>query len=95
MRMQIFPNGITLWLSARDTQDWATKPGAAWPCSELAGKRLCASFDLNGLVELTIDGKSGEVPCDEFNAITSDFLAQKLPRDHPCWDVCVGQFLNS
>jgi hypothetical protein len=45
-------------------------------------------------VDLTIDGGRGDqdVCCDEFNAITSDFLKQKLPQNHPCYFITVGQF---
>jgi hypothetical protein len=32
------------------------------------------------------------VPADEFNAITSDFLRDALPPDHPAWFATVGQF---
>lgn len=82
-----------LWLSAQDTYDWARKTGATWPCSELANHRLFAAFDKHGLYDLTIDWEAGkDCPGDEFNAITSDFLAKKLPEDHPAWFVTVGQF---
>lgn len=67
-------NTVKLWLSANDTYAWANRPGAAWPCSFLAGKRLFAEFDDGDLVDYAVDGKCGEVPVDEFNAITSDFL---------------------
>lgn len=93
MRVQISDSSVRLWLSATDTDNWARKPGAAWPGSQLAGHRLFAEFDRSGLIDFAIDGRS-ETDCDgnEFNAITSDALAQRLPKDHPCWDVCVGQF---
>ena len=45
MRTQITDSGVKLWLSANDTYRWATRPRAAWPCSELAGNRLFAEFD--------------------------------------------------
>ena len=50
MRTQITDSGVKLWLSANDTHRWATRPHAAWPCSELSGKRLFAEFDRGGLV---------------------------------------------
>ena len=92
-RLQDNGDSVCLWASASDTYDWAHEIGAAWPCSELAGRRFFAAFDTNGLVDLTVDGKDGVgIPCDEFNAITSDLLAERLPADHPCYFVTVGQF---
>jgi hypothetical protein len=99
MRLKIHPDSVILWLSARDTSDWATRPGAAWPCSTLADHRICAEFDRNGLVDLTIDGRSlgkhADVDCNEFNACTSDHLRGKLPIDHPAYLVAVGQFQSA
>ena len=31
-------------------------------------------------------------PVDEFNAVIADSLRGKLPEDHPCYFVVVGQF---
>lgn len=73
-------NSLTLWLSANDTYEWARR----WPGSTLSNRRLCATFESNGdLAELTINGR-WDLDCDghEFNAITSDFLAQRVPG-HP------------
>lgn len=93
MRTHITPDQITLWLSKRDTYDWAHRANASWPCSTIAGKSLCASFDDNGLYNITINGRdTGEVDGHEFNAITSDFLRAKLPEAHPLYFVTVGQF---
>jgi hypothetical protein len=93
MRVLITPSSVTLWLSARDTYDWAHRAGAAWPCSQLSGKRLVAVFDTHGLVDIAINGnQSADCDATEFNAITSDFLATKLAKDHPAWFVTVGQF---
>ena len=95
--MRVLDNGssVVLWASANDTYDWATKPYAAWPGSELSGKRFCASFDTNGLCELTVDGKYlTDVSGDELSAICSDLLGESLAKDHPCWFVAVGQFRN-
>lgn len=93
MRVQIDENMVRLWLSANDTFYWARRPGQAWPCSEISGRRLFAEFDWNGLLDLTVDGRHGvDIPASEFNAITSDFLSDKLPREHPAWYVAVGQF---
>jgi len=94
MKIEIRKTGIRVWLSARDTSNWAHKP-AAWPCSQLSGRRVFAQFDSNGLCDLAIDGGRGEQNCDsaEFNACIADHLAGKLPADHKCFDVVVGQFL--
>ncbi len=77
-RIQRSAYGVKLWLSARDTYDWAHRSGNSWPCSQLSGRRLFAAFAPNeDLVELSIDGGRGNQDCDatEFNAITDDFLS--------------------
>ena len=90
MKVQISNNNIKLWLSADDTYDWAHKSGAIWPCSKLAGKRLFAEFDENGLVDYRVNGRDGiDIPSDEFNAITSDSLRLKLPGGFESWCRCV------
>jgi len=86
-------SAITVWLSATDTSEWARD----WPCSELAGRRIRADFDTSGLLDFTIDGlhRTGArmwTPVDEFNAVIADSLRGKLPEDHPCYFVVVGQF---
>lgn len=86
MRLSQTPNGgLKLWLSANDTYQWATRPGASWPCSALSNRRLFAEFEANGdLVDLVIDGGRGEQDCpgDELNAIATDHIASRFP-DHP------------
>jgi hypothetical protein len=84
MRTQITDSRVRLWLSANDTYRWATRPCAAWPCSELSGKRLFAEFDRDGLIDLTIDGCTGDCPAHELTAIVSDHLRGKLSAGHPC-----------
>lgn len=81
-------------LSARDTEDWATYPGRAWPCSTLRGKRISATFDTNGLCDLSIDGKDApdDIDGDELSAIIADHLDGAIPVDHPIYFVAVGQF---
>jgi len=77
MRIERSQYGVNLWLSARDTYEWAHKPGAWWPCSQLCGRRLFAAFEPNGdLVDVSIDGGrvKQDVDGNEFNAITTDFL---------------------
>lgn len=96
MKTLIHDNTVTLWLSANDTYNWARKSGAAWPCSDLSGRRLVACFDRNGLCDFSIDGGRGsqEVSSDELSAICADHLTRKLSRKHPAWFVAVRQFLG-
>lgn len=80
MRINTSTGTVKLWLSAEDTRQWACKPGV-WPCSFLAGKTLYAEFEAGSgdLIDFTVDGRDGvDVDCDEFNAITSDFLEQVI-----------------
>ncbi len=93
MRLKDHGSGFTLWVSAGETYDWARKPGAAWPCSTLEGKRIRADFDTNGLLELTIDGRTaGDVDGTELSAIIADHAGTVLATDHPCYFVAIGQF---
>lgn len=95
MKILIHDSCVKLWLSANDTENWATRPGKRWPCSQLRGKRLFAEFDRNGLVDLAINGRSTDCDVNELNAITSDHLRAKLSPDHPAYFVAVGQFAPS
>jgi hypothetical protein len=76
--------------------DWANRPGAHWPCSELAHDvdSIEAGFDSGGLIDLRIlPGEPEDLMGDELSAWTSDVLEiAGLPADHPCYLVCVGQF---
>jgi hypothetical protein len=84
MRIRNDNGYLKVWLSSRDTYDWAHREGNSWPCSELSDRRVFAEFEPNGdLVDLAIDGKS-DIDCDvtEFNAIMADHIAQRFP-DHP------------
>ena len=66
---------VKLWLSAKDTYDWAHKEGSNWPCSQLSGKSLFAEFYDGDLTDHLIDGNSFvQVDANEFTAITSDFI---------------------
>ena len=81
MRISSGKYGVKLWLSARDTYRWATRPGRAWPCSTLSGKRLFAEFDAVGdLVDLTVNGRVASVHIDgvELDAIAADFILAHL-----------------
>lgn len=93
MRIKDNGNSVTLWASARDTYDWATKPGAAWPCSTLSGHRFVAVFDDGGLVDFSVDGRGGfDADGHELSCICADFLRGRISEDHPAWFVAVGQF---
>ncbi len=95
MRLKNYGDSLTLWLSATDTHEWANRTGESWPCSTLAGHRLMACFDQNGLLDLTVDGRdAGDLDSHEFNAMTSDFLADRLVPDHALHFVTVGQFMG-
>jgi hypothetical protein len=79
MRHKDTGGSLKIWLSASDTENWATRPGAAWPCSTLRGRRVFAEFDPKGdLLDLAIDGDGGEQDCDcnEFNAMMADSQAK-------------------
>lgn len=93
--MRILDQGdaVVLWASASDTYEWAHRIGSAWPCSTLSGSRFCATFDTNGLLELTINGRDdADVDAHELSAICSDLLGEKITTDHPVYFVAVGQF---
>lgn len=92
MKTQIFESGFKLWLSAADTDDWATCPGKSWPCSQLRGKRLFAEFDRNGLCDFAVNGRMADIDGNELTAIVADHIGPKLPKDHPCYQVAVAQF---
>lgn len=96
MKHAINSHGVSLWLSSSETASWARRPGAAWPCSYLAGRRLFAQFDRNGLCDLSIDGGRGgqDVPGDELSAICADHLAAVVPVDHAVEFVAVRQHLS-
>lgn len=81
-------SGYTMWLSARDTAAWACRPGECWPCSVLAGKRCRVVVDLNGLLELTVNGHpdSGRVSQGELVAIVADHLPTGYRHMWPTWE---------
>ena len=83
--VQVAANGSQL-------RAWANRPGAHWPCSELAeASEITAAFDTNGLYDLTGDDAI-DLSGDELSAWTSDVLREVLPAEHPCHFVTVGQF---
>lgn len=79
MRIEKTGTTVKLWLSTKDTYDWALGRadwwGTGWPCSQLSGKRLFAEFDNGDLVDYAVNGKNGvDIPGDEFTAMTDDFI---------------------
>lgn len=85
MRIRHLSNGYGLWLSANDTYYWAHKPGASWPCSDLADHRVYVGVDSNGLCDFAIDGEPGDCDGNELEAIVSDHLPEDLKKYWPCW----------
>lgn len=99
MRIKDNGNGFAIWLSARDTYDWAHRPGKAWPCSQLSGYAVFAEFDRNGLLDFGVkyDGRpvhGFDVDANEFNAMVADLAATKVGKDNQAWFVAIGQFLD-
>lgn len=95
-RASVRADSVYVTVSSDATHAWARRSGNAWPCSGLEGRRISAAFFSDGLCDLAIDGREDiDVDVHEFNALTSDVLAAKLPREHPCWFVCVGQFISA
>ena len=95
MRLMWTLDRFELNLNADDTYDWANRPGAAWPCSALAGHSLDVYFDTNGLLDYSVNGEDGssyDIGADEFNALVADSVRYDLPKDHPCYFVAVGQY---
>lgn len=83
---QTKPTGYEMWFSARDTEQWANKIGAAWPGSSLAGRRCYVKVDYNGLLDLTINGRYGQ-DCseNELQAIVHDHLPDDCKHLWPLW----------
>ena len=93
----IGPDWASVKAHAGQLHEWAWRPGAHWPFSELNSDdvdSVQAGFDTNGLVELTILPTEPEnLMSNELSAWSSDVLeAAGLSEDHPCYFVCVGQF---
>jgi len=74
MRLVKHGNNTRIWLSSNDTERWATKPGASWPCSQCRGNRLFVELLDGDIVDFTMNGKSADIDSNELNAILDDHL---------------------
>lgn len=79
--------GYRMWLSRHETDRWARRPHAAWPCSALAGKSLTVGVDTNGLYWLLVGGRDGtDVPATELEAVVADHLPSQWRGFWPTWE---------
>ncbi len=82
------PTGYTVWLSSRETYEWAHRAGAAWPNSVLSDHRVMVEVDSNGLCGVAVDGDG--VPRDDIGcqlaAMVADHLPAALRHLWPCWE---------
>ncbi len=95
MKVVVSGRNVKLWSSANDTYNWAHRTGASWPGSQLSGKRLFAEFQKGDLVDLMVNGRSADISSDEFNAATSDFLENRLPKKHEDYPFLVTRFQSN
>lgn len=81
MKIKRKGKSVQIWASSNDTYNWATKPNATWPCSQLSGHRFYAEFFHGDLVAFTFDGKHGkDIDGTEFNAFIEDALGSVNPE---------------
>lgn len=86
--MQLTPKqtGYTMSLMPDETDAWAHRPGAAWPCSTIAGQSLAVEADSNGLCYIEIDGGTCvDFDIHELEAIIADHLPASLRHHWPVW----------
>jgi len=93
MHVNVTKTFVQLTVDKHDIQDWGEFPPATWPCSTLQGcESFVAEFDENGLVDLTVKGKStDEIDGHELSCICSDLLVNILSSHHPVYEVIVAQ----
>ncbi|MHC4622206.1 MAG: hypothetical protein ACYTEQ_31105 [Planctomycetota bacterium] len=78
--------GYTFRVSARDTYNWAHRPGQTWPCSCLSDKHLVVDVDASGLCDLHVNGKDNvDVDGTELEALVSDCLPADCRHLWPTW----------
>lgn len=78
--------GTEVFGTEDELRAWATRPGAIWPCSALAGCRygLAVDFDPRGdLIDIRGDDETSDLMADELNAWTSDVLREAGYLCHP------------
>jgi len=82
MKIKNLPDGsLVVWLSARDTYDWAHRAGGNWPCSTTSGHRLVVGIASNGdIQDFAIDGKDGNVDSHELDCLLRDFGVRAVPN---------------
>tara|TARA_R110002020_G_C15831987_1_gene734290 strand:+ start:153 stop:431 length:279 start_codon:yes stop_codon:yes gene_type:complete len=88
MELNINADSFSIVITKEETSLWAT----SWPCSILAGKRVMADYDTDGLLDLEVESSLEEIPSDELNAIVADHMKEHLPEGHPCHFMVIGQF---
>ena len=77
--------GYMMYLSARETGDWARKAGAVWPCSVIKDERLWVAVDDNGLYDYSLNGTMIDLSSNELEAIVTDHLPNNCKHLWPCW----------
>lgn len=87
MRIRGDKTGYMMWLSRRDTYDWAHRPNKRWPCSTLSDKAVMVYVDRNGLCDLTVNGRGAPDSIDgsELDALVSDYLPPAFQHLWPTW----------
>lgn len=98
MQIIVYSESVHIFLTEDDTYKWANKKDGKWPCSTLSGRTLLANYDRHGLTDMLVKGGEEEtvedVDINELDAIIMDVLKDRIGPDHPCYDVCIGQFLD-
>ena len=75
MRIQRYGETVKIWASARDTYNWANRPGESWPCSVLSDNRLFVELHKGDLVDIALNGyDTCMVDINELNAFIEDAL---------------------
>lgn len=99
MRIRVDEASVSIWLSATDTENWAQgflPGGKRWPASGVAGNRVYAHFDDEGLREITYNGRDHDLfDANEVFSCIADHavLSKKLKRGHPCYSTVISDHL--
>lgn len=73
-------HGITVYAIEPETYDWAHRPGACWPGSDLSSTTVHADFDRTGLVDL-IRWEDDDLSASELSAWAFDAVQDAVPAD--------------